>query len=355
MIIDELKYFLFHLNFSIPFQSSKNTIRNRAIFIIRIKDKQNNFSYGECSPLPGFSYESIEDVELQLQKLSALLKDFDLGNDLSIIENFSSKRNLFPSVKFGIEQCLLCLLLSRNKNILERKYGLTKKEIYVNAVFGIGGRLDIIAGIEKKMNQGYNTFKIKIGDEKFDNDYTLIESIRKYFGSDIVLRLDVNGKWSKHEAVEHIDKLSKFKIEYIEEPCDRLDHLIELSETSSIPVAVDESINTATDALNIIRSSKIEFVVLKPMIISSIFSTVKLIEEAEKTGKKIIISSSFESAVGKSALVFLAALTNHNYTHGLDTTNQFSKNICKDNFPVSSGKIFFDQSNYPPIFDLTLS
>jgi O-succinylbenzoate synthase len=60
-----------------------------------MKDKQNNFSYGECSPLPDFSYESIDDAELQLQKLSTLLKDFDVDNDLSIIENFSSKRNLF--------------------------------------------------------------------------------------------------------------------------------------------------------------------------------------------------------------------------------------------------------------------
>ena len=355
MIIDELKYFYFDLILSTPFKNSKETYNKRYGFIIRIKDRQGNIGYGECSPLPGLSYENLEDVELQLKKLSNLLQDFNIGDNLQMIENFSSKRNLFPSVKFGIEQSLFNLWISRGKNFIGKTYGLTKKEIKVNAVYGIGNKFDIISGIERKIETGYNTFKLKIGDENFTNDYRLVDAVLKYFGNDINLRLDVNGKWDKKRAEENIEKLSSFKIEYIEEPCELLDHQIDLSESSSVPIAVDESISSPTDVLHIIRSSNIKFVVLKPMIVTSIFSTIKLIEEAEKNGKNIIISSSFESTVGRSALVFLAALTNHNYAHGLDTAEQFRLNVCDDKFTVKNGNILFDQAGYPPKFDLTFA
>ena len=352
MIIGELKYFYFDLTFSTPFKSSKDIYNKREGFILQVIDSRGNIGYGECSPLPGLSYESVEDVELQLKRLSSLLKDYNIGNNYQSIETFANNRNLYPSVKFGIEQCLLNLWVKNERNFISKKYGISKREVIVNAVFGMGNKLDIISGIEKKFDQGFTTFKIKIGNENFDDDYRLVEAVHKYFSGNINIRLDVNGKWKKNEAAENIERLSSFKIEYIEEPCERIENLIVLSNSSSIPVAVDESISSATDMLHIIRSSNIKFIVLKPMIVTGMFSTIKLIEEAEKYGKHIIISSSFESAVGKSALTLLASLTNHNYAQGLDTADQFRINVCEDNYAAANGKIMFDQSFYPPKFDL---
>ncbi len=352
MIINELKYFYFELNFSTPFRNSKGTFNTREGFIVRLKDNLNNIAYGECSPLPGFSYETLDDVENQLKKLSVLFKDFNVGDDLHMIENFSNNRNLFPSVKFGIEQCLFNLWVNGKSDYFEKTFGLSKKEIDVNAVFGAGGRLDIISGVEKKISNGYNTFKFKIGNDSFDDDYKLVESLRKYFGNSINIRLDANGNWDIKQAVENIEKFSSFNIQYIEEPCARFDQLMKLSETSPIPIAADESLNIPTDVLNAIRNSNIKFLVLKPMIVTGIFSAVKLIEEAERTGKVIIISSSFESAVGKNMLVMLSAITNHYYAHGLDIADQFNTDICEDKFLPSNGKIFFDHLYFPPKFDL---
>jgi o-succinylbenzoate synthase len=315
MIITELKYSHFNLTFRIPFKTSKDVFHTREGFLIALKNEKNIVGLGECSPLPGYSYEDMYECEEQLQKLTRILNNSEIGSDIASLENFFSKRIFFPSVHFGIEQCLLNLIFSSSPNFLQNRLKISKKEIDSNVVLETGDKLDIISSIEKKIADGYKTFKIRIGDETFDNYFRLIERIRKYCGNEINICLDINGAWDKHEAVEHIKLLSSLKIHFIEEPCEHLDSVIEIAKKSPIPIAVGQSMNTAADVLNIIKSSSVEYIVLKPTIISGILSSMKLIEEAEKRKKKIIISSSFESSVGKSALVFLASLVSHKASH----------------------------------------
>jgi len=182
----------------------------------------------------------------------------------------------------------------------------------------------------------------------------LIESIRKYYGHEINICLNINGVWDKQEAIERIKLLSPLKIQFIEEPCEHLETVVEISKKSPIPIAVGQSMNTTADVLNIIKSSNVEYINLKPTIISGILSSMKLIDEAEKKKKKIIISSSFESALGKSALIFLASLVSHKVAHDLDTSTQFNFNVSKDFYTVNNGKILFEPSTYPPKFDIVL-
>lgn len=351
MTITELEYFHFKLNFLTPFKNSKNTYNSREGFIIAVRNDKNIVGYGECSPLPGFSYESIFECEEQIQKLSVFLKNFKIDDDIHSIESFINKKNFFPSVKFGIEQCLLNILISGGSDFLRNNFRDANKEIDVNAVLPLNDKLGIISEIERKTNQGYKTFKLKIGND-FDSDFRLVESIRKYFGENLLIRLDVNGAWPKQEAIERIKQLSQLNIQYIEEPCGHLDSLIEIAKKSPVPIAVDESMNTPLDILNVIKSTNIEYIVLKPMIVSGIFSSLKLIEEAAKKKKKIIISSSFESSVGKSALAFLAAATGHKFAHGLDTSHLFKHDVSPDFYEVKNAKISFEPGLYPPKFNI---
>ncbi len=354
MIITELKYSHFNLTFRIPFKTSKDVFNTREGFLIALRNEKNIIGLGECSPLPGYSYEDMYECEEQLQKLTRILNNSEIGNDISSLENFFSKRIFFPSVHFGIEQCLLNMIASGNPNFLQNKLKSSKKEIDVSVVLESGDKLDIISAIEKKTAAGYKTFKIRIGEQSFDDDFRLIESIRKYYGHEINICLNINGVWDKQEAVERIKLLSPLKIQFIEEPCEHLETVIEISKKSPIPIAVGQSMNTAADVLNIIKSSNVEYIILKPTIISGILSSMKLIEEAEKKKKKIIISSSFESALGKSALVFLASLVSQKASHDLDTSTQFNSNVSKDFYTANSGKILFEPAAYPPKFDIVL-
>ncbi|TSA27584.1 MAG: o-succinylbenzoate synthase [Ignavibacteriales bacterium] len=355
MIIKDFKYFPFSLQLKIPFQSSAQIIKQRNGFIISLRDELGNQSFGEASPLINYSSELMDQVAITLRNLRSQLIDISIEESPDDVSQSLNNYKLVPSVRFALEQAILSLLIIRNKNFVNLFVGNLKSEINVNAVFGFEESINILSEIEGKINSGYNTIKLKVGRDNFEDDLKLIDEVRRRFGKNISIRLDANGKWEFEDAKNYLEQLSSFNIQYIEEPCTNLNDLIKLAEVSPIPIAVDESVHIIEDALEIINNSNIEFIVLKPMVLGGLFSTLRVINEAELKNKKVIISSSFESAIGKSGLVLLASITNHNFAHGLDTSEFFEKDICADSFKVEKGKITFTPENYPPQFNLKLT
>lgn len=353
MTIDKFKYFPFSLKLKTPFQSSSQTITERNGFLISVTDELQNISYGECSPLPGLSRETLEDAEKILNGLQYQLNGFILCENLESVSDLLAEFHLVPSLQFALEQAIIGLMFRRNKNFLRDSSLNVKPEFDVNAVIGFGEAENILHGINEKIGKGYKTFKIKIGREDFNLDIKLIEKVNELFGSKIKIRLDANQKWRIENAISYINQISQYDIEYIEEPCDSINCNLQIANISKIPIALDESIRSIDEASHMINESKINFIVLKPTIYGGIISSLQLIKEAGKKDKNVIISSSFESAVGKSALTLLAAVTNHSFAHGLDTSEYFVRDICQDIYEVKNGRINFEPFNYPLHFNLS--
>jgi o-succinylbenzoate synthase len=354
MTLNSFKYFPFALKLNRPFQTSTQTMTGRNGFILSISDELGNTSFGECSPLPGFSLETIEDAERILRGLQYQIIGFSAEDNINSLADLLSEFHLVPSLQFALEQAIIGLMIKRNKNFIKDFFVNVKSEFEVNAVIGFGEEENILNRINEKIKKGYSTFKIKIGRDDFDLDFKLIQSVRAEYGDSIKIRLDANRKWSFENAKSYLDRLSLFHVEYIEEPCNNLTGNLQLAQTSIIPIALDESLSSIEVAYKVINESNINFIVLKPMIYGGIISSIRIIQEAGKKNKNVIISSSFESALGKSALVLLAASINHSFAHGLDTSEYFKQDICKDPFEVKNGKIFCDSKNYPPQFDFVL-
>jgi O-succinylbenzoate synthase len=354
MIIKKINFAHFSLRLKTPFMSSKQIIDKREGYILSLTDELGNTGLGECSPLPEFSSELLEQSYKDLNDLKSKLYNVQFTDKLFAIGNQFSVYNLSPSVHFAFEQAMLSLLINRNrsKNILHENFGELNSEININTVISIDTLENIETRIREKIKDGYNKFKVKIGRNKFEDDYELIKRIREKFGNGINIKLDASGKWNLEAAKNYLQRLSVFNIQYIEEPCSGFNTLCMLAHNSPIPIAVDESIRSIANAISVINDSNIKFIVLKPMILGGIISSFQLIKTAEGKNKSVVISSSFESAIGKSALVLLAACTNHNIAHGLGTSELLRQDICTDYYSVKSGKIKFAHENYPPQFNL---
>lgn len=353
MTIKDFTYFPFSLKLKNPFQTSSQVINERNGFIISLTDDSGNVAFGECSPLQGFSEETVEEVENILKELRYRLPGLNVDESVVSISEFPSTFILVSSLQFALEQTLISLMMKRCPSFVGNNFENLKTEISVNAVIGFENTKTILDNIEKKIKLGFNTIKIKVGREYFEDDYNLIENIRNKFGNQIVIRLDANGKWNKKNCHDYLKHLSTFDIQYIEDPVTDIDTICELATDSPIPIAVDEPAKTYEDVRKIIFTSQIEFIILKPMVLGGIISSIRLIKEAGIRDKKIIISSAFESAVGWNALVFIAANTNHSFAHGLDTLDFFVKDICEDGFRIKDGKIFFNPNNFPPQYDFS--
>lgn len=352
MTISDFKYFPFSLKLIKPFQTSLQTITERKGYIISITDELGNASFGECSPLIGFSVETLEDVERILLGLQYQLIGFSAEENFTSVTELLADFTLVPSLHFALEQVFLSAIIKRNVNFLKNNFPDIKSEIEVNAVIDFDTEENTLNRITEKLKKGYATFKIKVGRDNFEKDFELIQNVRSAFGNMIKIRLDANRKWSSENAAVYLERLSPFGIEYIEEPCKNMENSLELARYSIIPIALDELLKSKEDAYKVINDSKINFIILKPMIYGGILSSLQIIKEAEKKNKCVIISSLFESAVGKSVLALLAASVKHSLAHGLDTSENFEHDICYDQCQVRNGRMYFEENNFSQLFNI---
>lgn len=351
MTIKVIKYFLFSLPFKKIFTNSKTNYHKKVIFILEAKDDFGNITYGEVST--HLNTQNLDFIEDELNKI--IEKEFFFSNDIDNANQQIKNLPLNSSIVFALEQIYLNFLFINNK--INSRFIFNKNfqnSININAVVGIDETQTIFDKLKNKFENGYKTFKIKVGRKNFRDDLLLIEKIDKLYSSKIKIRVDANGKWNLEEAKKYLSYLGNYNIEYIEEPCALLIENLELAEITNINIALDESLKNANDVKDIIKNNKIKFIVIKPFLHFGILDTIKLIDLAESENKNIIISSNFESPIGKSALFFLAAYTSHNFAHGLDTTEFFNNTVCEDYYKVSNGKINFDLSNFPPKYKLEI-
>lgn len=351
MKIAELTYKPFSIKLKSPFVNSYNTLDERKGFIVSLTDDSGNSSLGEASPLPGFSRDSLDEAEEDLTGLFHLLKGMEIGTTLRSVKDIADDYILSNSVKFAFEQAMIGLLVKRDTSFIKKQFNETKKTINVNAVIGFEKEEKIFTIAEKKLSEGFSTFKFKVGRNNFADDINLIKEIRSRYGSEIKIRLDANGKWDLDVAKYNLDKLEAYNIEYIEEPCRGIENLAALSQNSPIPVVPDESLASIDDAYRALEESNISFVIIKPMILGSFIENAELIKQAAILEKNIIISSSFETALGKDQLVLLSSLTHHSFAHGLDTAEYFPDYFFDDPYKIKNGAIVISPLYYPNAFD----
>jgi len=333
MRINRLKYKKYCFPLSSPLQISNQIITKKESIIIEAEDQNGNVHYGEVSPLLGFSKESLEDCETKLIEI--------IGNKISSNINSLNQElaNLpqLPALLFGLEQIIFSV--NENKFFNDNEV----KSLKTNGLVGIKSIDETLDHVEKLNKIGFDTIKLKIGRSNFQEDYVIIKKLDKIFSRKIKLRLDNNSGWELSEAKEYIEELSEFNIEYIEQPVESTKELLALANSSKIKIAVDESLNNYQEALHFIESGAIDFFVLKPTIRIGLNESIRIIELANSEGINIIISSAFETAIGRNILLYLASQVNHALAHGLNT-ELIGSNIIGSEFNYTSPKIDFKNS-----------
>jgi len=338
-----LKYSPFNLELSNKFENSKAKLFERKGFIIKF-ESDGKTGYGEANPLPEFGSETFEQDEEALKgfklNLNILPEDF-----IESIEDSLKALSDLPALRHGFEQAIFNLLCAKANISLNEILNCTSRpEIKVNAVIGLLNPAESASAALRLVKEGFTTLKIKAGREQFKDDLNCLVAIQKAVGDEVKLRIDANGKWNTNEAIENLKALEIFNIEYVEQPVKNLIGFQKVSKKSSIPLAADESIRSFNDAKNFIKSRTIKALVLKPMLLGGIIPTLKIIQIAEKENLKVIISSSFESSLGRSWAIFAASTVKEDIAHGLDTARFLKNDLYPNPYPIRNGRIFLQNN-----------
>lgn len=343
------------LNFKFDAGTSRGVLKNKDSFYLKIfeKGEPERFGLGEAGPLKGLSVDFGEVAENKLQDLVRKINTNEFKY-ADIVSLYNDLRN-YPSVLFALETALADLKYGGKRMIFDNGFFNHQSEIVINGLIWMGEKDFMLSQIEKKLKEGYNTIKMKIGAIDFDTETELLKSIRADFSKEeVTLRVDANGAFDQSDVMKKLEILSELDIHSIEQPVKpgQTDLMAELCEKSPVPVALDEEligVSAPEDKQKLLNAIKPPYIILKPSLMGGIQGSTEWMHEAEKQGIKWWITSALESNIGLNAICQFTAEFDNPLPQGLGTGQLYTNNVSSP-LQIKSGKI-----SYHPAEDWDLS
>ena len=186
---------------------------------------------------------------------------------------------------------------------------------------------------------GCRTAKVKVAErgQGEAEDVERVAAVRDALGPGGRIRVDANGGWTVPEAARALRRLSRYGLEYAEQPCATLDELAELRRLVDIPVAADESIRKAEDPLRVRAAGAADIVMVKVQPLGGVRAALAV---AQACGLPVVVSSAVDSSVGLAAGVALAAaLPELPYACGLATMSLLEGDVTSDPLAEAGGEL----------------
>ncbi len=342
MIISGVSVHSYALPLAKPLTVGREKLSERQGFILELKDEMGNVGLGEAAPLPGFSRESADTVRGQLNMLRSQLPGSEIPAGLEKLsgkfEVWLDRYGLAPSTRCAIEVATLELLAAEQRITISQLISDAPRPRMSSAALLSGARLDVIDRTRELRAEGFIAFKLKVGRLPLSEEIELVHSVRREIGDDALLRLDANRGWNLDEALAFASQVTACAVDFIEEPVASIAQLCQFIEETDMPVALDEGLQEMSPE-DIPDIPNVRAVVLKPTILG-FERAVQFSRAAAEVGAVAVVSSSFESALGLTALVHLAACLNRvDVPIGLGTLEWFDSNLYREPFPIKSGEI----------------
>ncbi len=165
------------------------------------------------------------------------------------------------------------------------------------------------------------------------DDADRLSAVRAATGPAMAIRLDANGAWTLSEARTMLAALAPLGIELCEEPVHGVEAIAELSRTSEIDLAIDES---AREPEALTRRA-CTAVCLKVSRCGGITATLEAARRARSIGYEVYIASLLDGPLGIAAALHTAQAIGPDRPCGLATLGLFEAR--SDPLPPRAGTI----------------
>ncbi len=150
----------------------------------------------------------------------------------------------------------------------------------------------------------YPILKIKVGT---DWDEQLLTIVREE-APDARIRVDANTAWRPQQAVERIERLRRFELEFVEQPvaAHDIEGLRFVRERAGLPIIADESCHVATDIPRL--AGAVDGINIKLAKCGGPHEALRMIHTAHAHNLLIMLGCMLETSLGIAAAAQLAPL-----------------------------------------------
>ena len=269
--------------------TSQGIIHNKVGLLLQIKDSDGNCGWGEVSPIEKNelkkSIESLDFIGRQTTKDS--------------IENYLCE--LPGALAFGLGSCLADL-----ENLTKIKLNFEGIDI-TESSYLLPTDIDPLESIVNYLDRSNKekssrTIKWKVSNQENNfNEEKALQKILNVLPKNFKLRIDPNGGWSRQKAHEWSSELkNETRLEWIEQPLPSKDIEGLFSLANQIPIALDESLIE----FPYLRKTWKSWQIRRPALDGD---PRLLLKEIDKEDSQTVISTAFETGIGRRWINHLAA------------------------------------------------
>ncbi len=331
----------YNLHFKKPGGTSRGILYDRHLWLLVIYQENvpDVKGIGECAPLKGLSIDDRVDFEIKLREVCNDISNTQFWLDEGLTE--------FPSIKFGLETALLDLSNQGKRILFPSPFTQGKEGIHTNGLIWMNDFEKMLLQVEEKLSAGFRCIKMKIGAIDFEKEMELLRFIRKSFPEkEVGIRVDANGAFSPEEALQKLERLSKFKLHSIEQPIrqGQKEAMKMLCKKSPVPIALDEEligIFSKEEKRNLLAEIQPQYIILKPTLVGGFQESREWIQCAEELKTGWWITSALESNIGLNAIAQWTYSLNSKLPQGLGTGQLFTNNF-ESPLKMNGEYLFFD-------------
>lgn len=315
------------LNFNFQAGTSRGVLTEKPSWIIKLYDPANPniIGKGECSIINGLSPDPNKGYEAMLDKVCS--------NPAHFLSFSEPELSSFPSIRFGLEMAWLDLRQGGSGLLFSSEFTKGNKGIPINGLIWMDSKENMLQQIRKRIEEGFECIKMKIGAIDFEEELDLLKVIRKEFSTDVIqLRVDANGAFEPSGALEKLKRLSDFNLHSIEQPIKpgNWPAMVALCDNTPLPIALDEELfapGSDSNKFDLLKTIRPQYLVLKPSMLGGFAKTQEWIEAAKTLNIGWWITSALESNIGLNALAQWTYTLNNPAHHGLGTGKLFVNNF----------------------------
>jgi o-succinylbenzoate synthase len=222
-----------------PYVLSYRTFDEFEPIIVEVRDEDGRVGWGEGHISPGSSSETREGGWAFCREHAAAIAGKDTAEAKAIVSadvhaSHVAATALLTAIEMLEDHPLLKIERAARLPLL--------------TPFNSSAPKALEAEVERRLAEGFRTFKIKVGKDAAA-DLERIRTIQRAINGRATMRLDANRAYSEAEASRFAAALDPTGIELFEQPCDSedWDANANVAKVSTVPIMLDEPICTLAD------------------------------------------------------------------------------------------------------------
>jgi o-succinylbenzoate synthase len=294
-----------------PLETAHGRVDAREGFLLELVSETGITGCGESLPLPGFGLETAPEAGDALESIARLLRGRDARDLGSALDALEAHWPGAPSARAAADVALHDLAArASGRSVAEVLADASPPaaRVPVNALLS-GSEPDAIAEAARAARRaGFGTLKLKVGAQGLAADEARVAAARRGAGRDVSLRLDANGAWGERGALQALERLARYDVEFVEQPVAADDGaaLARVRVKSPIRIAADEALRSEVSAARLLAREAADVFVIKPAVVGGLRAAWRIAARARAAGVEVVVTSFLDSALGVAAALQLA-------------------------------------------------